>query len=99
MKFIVNDKVYDTDKMELLGTVRKWYEFTGWLDKALFGEGMGRKYDCKLYRTQKGNYLLTHEPDSSRTVAQAITEEEAKRLLVNSDYDTYCKYFGELEEA
>lgn len=100
MRFIINNKVYDTEKMTLLSSkVRKWYEFTGWLDKALFGDGMGREHNCKLYRTQKGNYLLTHEPDDLHVRAEAITEEEAKRLLLRSDYDTYCKLFGALEEA
>ncbi len=47
-RFIIQNKVYDTDKMKLVGHVRKWYEFQGWLQKQMFGDGMGRMYDCKL---------------------------------------------------
>lgn len=98
-RFIIKNKVYDTNKMKLVGHVRKWYEFQGWLQKQMFGDGMGRMYDCELYRSEKGSFLPVYENDRSDTVGQAIDEAEAKALLMSCDYDSYVELFGELEEA
>lgn len=98
-RFIIREKVYDTDKMKLIGHVKKWYEFQGWLRKQVFGDGIGRMNDCELYRSDKGNYLLVHENDCGSTTGEAIEEAEAKGLLMHYDYDSYAELFGELEEA
>ena len=97
--FVFQEKVYDTNKMKLIGHVRKWYEFQGWLFTQIFGEGVGRMEDCELYRSDKGNYLLVHSKESSTITGEAITEKEAKSLLMKYDYCQYAKLFGELEEA
>ncbi len=97
-RFIIREKVYDTDKMKLVGKVRKWYEFTGWMSRQLFGEGMGRIYDCQLYRSDKGNWLLVHMGDTG-LYGEAIKTKEAKDLLLHCDYDSYVALFGALEEA
>ena len=99
MKFIISNKVYDTDKMTLIAKVKKWYEVTDWLTVNVFGTGYGRVFDCKLFRSDKGNYLLTHDHSDGHIVGQAITEAEAKELILHCDYDTYEKLFGALEEA
>lgn len=98
-RFIIREKVYDTDKMKLIGHVKKWYEFQGWLSKQVFGDGMGRMNDCELYRSDKGNYLLVHKNDCGSTMGEAIEKAEAKGLLMRYDYDSYAELFGELEEA
>lgn len=96
--FIINNKVYDTSKMVLIGNVRKWYRYRGYLLKQIFGEGMGRTYDCELFRSEKGNWLLMYQGEFGLT-GEAITEEEAQQLLKKYDYDAYVKIYGELEEA
>lgn len=97
-RFVIQNKVYDTDKMKLAGNVRKWYKFTSWVSQQLFGEGMGRIYDCQLYRSDKGNWLLVHEGDTG-LCGEAIKAKEAKELLLHCDYDSYVTLFGALEEA
>lgn len=97
--FIIKNKVYDTDKMTFIGYVRKWYKFTGWFTTQLFGEDMGRMCTCELYRSQKGNWLITHENDVNAICGEAITEKEARNLLLHSDYEKYTELFGGLEEA
>ena len=97
-RFIIKDKVYDTSKMKLIGKVKKWYEYTSYFFKQMFGEGYGRNYDCDLYRSEKGNWLLVHDGERGCT-GEAITEDEAKSLLKQYDYDAYVKEYGELEEA
>lgn len=97
-RFVIQNKVYDTDKMKLAGNVRKWYKFTGWVSRQLFGEDMGRICDCKLYRSDKGNWLLVHEGGTG-LCGEAIKLTEAKELLLHCDYDSYVALFGALEEA
>ena len=97
-RFIIKNKVYDTTAMEHIGTVRKWYAFRGWLQQQLCGSDKGYIYDCDLYRSTKGNYLLVHDDDLA-TVGEAITENEAKQLLMHSNYDKYVELYGSLEEA
>lgn len=97
-RFIINDLLYDTDKMEFIADVKKWYECRGFVEKIIFGEGVGKMYDCKLYRSQKGNFLLVSEQDY-KIIGEPISEEEAKRLWRKYDYETYAKCYGELEEA
>ena len=97
--FIINEKVYDTEKMTLVGHVQKWYEFKGWLLQQMFGKGVGRMEECDLYRSTKGNYLLVYYGGNDKYIGEAITAAEAKSLLMQYDYENYIKLFGELEEA
>lgn len=62
------------------------------------GKEVGRTYPCELWKSAKGNWLLTHEEDYS-TYGEAIQEEEAKSLLMRHATDIYEKMFGELPEA
>ena len=94
--FVIQNKKYDTDKMEYIGVVKKWYK-NDFISK-FFGDERGYTYDCKLYRSQKGNYLITHQIDYTLH-AEAITETEAKSLLIRSDLNKYEELFGEVEEA
>ena len=96
-KFPINNLMYDTEKMEFIAKVEKWYPLERIFDITQYG--MGHRYSCDLYRSEKGRYLLVHEIDYDREVAEAITEPEAKQLLLNSNYDAYIRLFGELEEA
>ena len=95
-RFVINKLVYDTDKMAHIGTVKKWRknEFFS----LLMHDERGEFLSHKLYRSAKGNYLLTWE-DASHIFAEAIQEVEAKDLLIRYDYDNYRKIFGDLEEA
>ena len=94
--FVIQNKKYDTDKMEYIGVVKKWYKND--VISKFFGDERGYTYDCKLYRSQKGNYLITHQIDFT-LFGEAITETEAKTLLINSNLKEYEELFGEVEEA
>jgi hypothetical protein len=98
-RFVINDLVYDTNKMEHLGKVGKWYKFTGVVMRSLYGENAGRTYDCDLYCSAKKRYLIVHEDDCFRIVGEAITEDEVKELAKRNNYTLYSMLFGELEEA
>lgn len=74
MVFVINYMKYDTDKMEKVADVKKWYEVDNIFSRALYGgERVGRYYRCELWRSEKGNWLLTHEADH-KTYGKAISE-------------------------
>lgn len=57
-RFVINNKVYDTEKMEHIGIVKKWYKLSGYLEKQIFGENAGRMRECELYKSAKGNFFV-----------------------------------------
>ena len=79
MRFVINGLKYDTENMEKVANVKKWYESRSQL--------------------KKGNWLLTHTEDYATKVGEAITEEEAKSLLMRYAPDDYEKRFEEIPEA
>lgn len=55
--------------------------------------------DVRLFKSVKGNWLLVYKANYSNEIGRALTEEEAKQLLLNYDLEVYEKLFGKLEEA
>jgi len=94
MLFVINGLKYNTEKMRKIATVKKWYSFN-----SIFLKDMGRTYDCELWKSEKGNWLLTHEEDYCRKVGEAIEEQEAKELLLKYEISAYEALYGEVEEA
>lgn len=100
MKFVIQGLKYDTDKMKKIANVKKWYETNSPLVKAIYGNReVGTTYDCELWRSEKGNWLLTHTEDYNTKVGHAITEEEAKSLLMRYAPDIYETEFEKIPEA
>lgn len=99
MQFIIGRMKYNTDHMEKIADVKKWYEVQGYFSQALFpGKTVGRTYDCELWKSKKGNWLLIHEADY-RYIGEAIEEDEAKTLLMKYATGIYEEMYGELPEA
>ena len=100
MRFVIENKVYDTNKMQFIGKVKKKFCVPSWVTTVWMGDGKTYSTkNCDLYRSAKGNWLLVYEDYVNCYTGCAIDEEEAKTLLMKSDYDTYAELFGELEEA
>jgi len=100
MQFVINGLKYDTEKMEKVADVKKWYKTNNIrLLHAFPGKEIGHVYDCELWKSTKGNWLLTHEEDYAKQYGQAIQEEEAKDLLMRYATNIYEKLYGDLEEA
>ena len=55
-RYVIKNKVYDTSKMQLVGNVKKFYKFTGYWERQIFGEDTGRIYDCYIARTKEIGY-------------------------------------------
>ena len=91
MVFVINNLKYDTDKMELVSEKCEYNYLT-----VIFGDVCkfsGK--DVKLFKSTKGNWLLTYEKDWHKS----LDEEKAKDILLTHDLKAYEKMFGELEEA
>lgn len=97
MKAIINNKVYDTDKCELLLTYESEILNT---DKFEF-----IKYKTELFKTKKGTYLR-YISNSLSIFYKNINElailssKEVENLLKRlNEVDLYQKEFGKLEEG
>lgn len=61
MVFVIQGMKYDTEKMRKVATVKKWYREDTFLNRAMFpGQKVGRTHECELWKSEKGNWLLTH---------------------------------------
>lgn len=93
MRFIVKDKLYDTDKAELLCTFSKQ-----WKSETILGT-LYHYRDTDLYKTAKGAYFITSTADNGKNYIEVVKEITAKYYLMHNNYDKYCEMFGPLEEA
>lgn len=95
MIFVIGNLKYDTDHMELISEKCKYvYQIS------MFGcstNCYGK--NVKLWRSTKNNWLLTYKGDFEYIFSRHLTKDEAKKLLLQYDLETYEKIFGELEEA
>lgn len=96
MIFVIDNLKYNTDKMELIS---KKCEYTyNWkftlanIDMCCHGK------DVKLWKSKKGNWLLTYRTDYDSKGVKLL-EEDVKKLLLKYDLPKYEELFGELEEA
>lgn len=55
MVFVINNLRYDTDKMELVAKVEKFYSYNSILLNRIYGTDIGNTFNCDLYRSSKGN--------------------------------------------
>lgn len=54
MLFIINGMKYNTDNMEKVADVKKWYRIDNIFTQAAYqGKEVGRNYDCELWKSQK----------------------------------------------
>lgn len=93
-KAIINNKMYDTEKAELVVAYRRRVD----MGPVMSGSDIHwtPMHDCLLYKTAKGNYF-EHDGDTD-----AITPRDEKwaRDLIRRLYpDKYIELFGEVEEA
>lgn len=100
MVFIINGLKYDTKKMKKVADVKKWYQCDSIFTRSMFpGQKVGRVDDCELWKSKKGNWLLTREKDYGVHSGEAIEEAEAKKLLMRYATNEYEKEFGKIPEA
>ena len=95
MRFIVENKVYDTDRATLISKgVRSVTKIS-----ALFGFSYQDEIKTTLYRSVKGTYFFVDKADYDQSVISITGEGVAKSFLIKNNYDKYVELFGELEEG
>lgn len=95
MIFVIDNLKYDTDKMKLISDKCEYtYTWTTLLNTKMSSYGK----DVKLWKSKKGNWLLTYRTDYVSKGVKLL-EEEVKKLLLKYDLQKYEELFGELEEA
>lgn len=96
MIFVIDNLKYDTDKMELISEKCE-YIYTWKLTLSNI-EISSHGKDVKLWKSKKGNWLLTYRTDYA-SKAVKLFEKDVKKLLLDYDLSKYEELFGELEEA
>lgn len=103
MKYLLNNKVYDTEKAEEILKYIKTIE-----QKSIFGLYSYPKYEHTLYKTQKGNFFVhvgkyVGKADVSyqdKDKIELLSEKEVKEILNQlNEVETYKKIFNNLEEG
>jgi len=94
VKFIIGEKIYDTDNSELI------CEYS----KECIVENIFMKIKvtriAKLYRTKKGNWFSVIKGDYEKLTAEKETDDYVKEIFRNNGaIESYNKYFEQLEEA
>lgn len=89
MRFILNKKLYDTDKAELICTGLKKWDINAVVYARLF---------TSLYRTSKGTFFIVAE-DGKTYRMRIVDQNEAENFCISNSYDKYVEIFGELEEG
>lgn len=102
MKFIANNKIYDTDKAELISIIPRPLP-----PEASFLERFKNRlfpypHEERLYKTASNNYFLvkkTNDVDAVENLIPYTIEEAQAYVARNYNIKEYEQIFGELEEA
>lgn len=102
MKYLLNNKVYDTEKAEEILKYIKTIE-----QKSIWGLYCYPKYECTLYKTQKGNFFVhvgdyvgTEIAYSDKDYIELLSENDVKAILNQlNKIDLYNELFDDLEEG
>lgn len=101
MKFIIEDKIYDTEKAEEIFKYRQkcWKE----CKYPFFGENFNFSEwkSVTLYRTSKGKWFIVRKNKYDKEIEGIVqTDEEVKKTFSQlNKIDLYNRYFSKLEEA
>lgn len=94
-KFIMKNKIFDTDTSEVLCKWQKQWETYS----IIWGRNIYPYKETTLYRTKKGNYFCVGVFDYGELKAQLLTEKEVKEILMRNNYSKYCELYEPLEEG
>lgn len=93
MKKIINNKLYDTDKAEVIFSFkRKYKDPCVWSKEITFNTWEPAQY----LKTPKGAFLYYCE---NRKELELLEEVEVKRVIQQVDRDRYMELYGAVEEG
>lgn len=93
MKKIIDGKIYDTEKAEVIFSFRRKYQ-----DPIIWKPGYVRNVweNAQYLKTQKGAFLFYCE---RREDLKVVEEKEVKDVIEKLDPDRFMELYGELEEG
>lgn len=93
MKKIINGKIYDTEKAEVIFSFRRKYQ-----DPIVWKPGyvFNTWEDAQYLKTQKGIFLFYC---ARREDLKVVEEKEVKDVIEKLDPDRFMELYGELEEG
>ncbi len=103
MRYLLNNKIYDTEKAQKIMTYTKSVPY-----KDVFGFTAYPRYNHTLYKTTKGQFFVhigkyvqeSPIPYHDNDYIELISEEEVKEILNKlNDIDKYIELFKDLEEG
>lgn len=97
-KIVIKNKVYDASKLNVVCSIPRFFGRIGRKLERGYGKDVWCNFECKVCRTEKGNWLMVSS-FAGDIRYKVISEKEAKKLLKQYDYEAYVKLYGELEEA
>ncbi len=93
MKKIIDNKIYDTDKCDVI------LEYQTKMPITYLSLTVCPYFHAKILKTQKGTYLKYIEK-YDLNVIEIVSEQDVKNLMLEiSAVDEYAKVFGKLEEG
>jgi hypothetical protein len=95
MKAIIDGKLYDTDKAELITLFKRYVK-----PRSLLIEEFQEWVMCELYKTPKGAWFEIVGTDTRNPTLNVIPLEQAKIIIKIADIDKFLELFpDEVEEA
>ncbi len=104
MRYLLNNKIYDTEKAEKIMTyIKKVQQKNSLLNLTIYP-----RYRHTLYKTAKGQFFVhigeciktSHVAYNDEDYIELLTEEEVKEILKQlNEIDKYIELFDDLEEG
>ena len=94
MRFIVGNKLYDTEKSEKILNYATIFKY-----KTAFGNSSVQK-PTTLYKTEKDNWFNIISINESKQEIKTLNLNDVKKIFLDlNKIELYEKYFDKLEEA
>jgi hypothetical protein len=93
MKAIINNKLYDTEKCEVVYEFRINYPYKSFFNSNSYINDWN---NVQYLKTKKGNYIL-HNTD--KNMIEEVSLFEVKKTISQLDPNKYIELFGEVEEG
>ena len=102
MRYLLNNKIYDTEKAQKIITYLKGIEHKG-----ILGYSFYPRYEHTLYKTTKGqffvhigNYVGTEISYADKDYIELLSDDDVKVILNKlNEIDKYNELFDDLEEG
>lgn len=93
MKAITNNKLYDTEKCDVVYEFRRNYPYRSFFDSNIYINNWNK---VQYLKTKKGNYILHN---TYKNIIEEVSLFEVQKTISQLDPNKYIELFGEVEEG